>query len=75
MQSFFSRAGAALSQYRSGDGAGEVAGQRLQTILERQKKEVAKDVLSRLSGSKPEEATEPLYDSSVYNSLGSDTEL
>ena len=75
MQSFFSRAGAAFSQYRSGGATGEVAGQRLRTILDRQKKEVTEGVLSRLSGPKEEAATEPLYDASVYNSLGSDTEF
>lgn len=75
MQSFFSRASAAFSQYKSGGATGEVAGERLRTILDRQKKEVAKDVLSRLSGPKEEAATEPLYDASVYNSLGSDKEF
>jgi fructose-1-phosphate kinase PfkB-like protein len=75
MHSFFTRAGAALSQYKIKDGAGEVAGQRLRTILDRQKKETAEGVLARLSGSKPEEATEPLYDSSAYNSIGNGTEF
>jgi|GEM_PF-4639390 len=72
MQSFISRAGAAFSHLVSGGATREVAGERLRTILDRQKKEVAKDVLSRLSGPKEEAATEPLYDASVYNSLGSD---
>jgi hypothetical protein len=72
MQSFFSRAGAAFSHLKSGRASSEVPGQRLRTILDRQKKEATEGVLSRLSGPKEEAATEPLYDSSVYNSLGSD---
>ena len=72
MQSLFGRA-AALFTSAKGDPLPE-ADSCFDRMVARQKAIKAAGVISRLSGNEPEEATVPLYDSSVYNSLGSPEE-
>ena len=71
MQSLFGRAAALFSPGKADEPEADSCFERM---VARQKDLRAADVISRLSGNEPEEETAPLYDSSVYNSLGSPEE-
>lgn len=71
MQSLFGRAAAIFTARRE---VGEPCSTAFEKMVARQKALKTADVLDRLSGPEPEPETAPLYDSSVYNSLGSPEE-
>ena len=71
MQSLFGRAAAMFAARREPP---EPSATCFDKMIARQRAIKTADVLDRLSSAEPEAETVPLYDSSVYNSLGSPEE-